>query len=188
MGQARHKTNADRIAGDANDWNGRCCALRGKCDRCARSDQDIDVEREKLGDQLRDPLRFSLRVAFLEHQVASDNVSLVGQTLTQSRDTPVGAAGTDPDVADIACCCARAASGRPAAVPPRSMMKSRRLIASPVAQGKTSYQVKLARWKGTPDPPDVRKGAKSDIDRPPTEASPTRRLISRSVCQEPTFG
>ena len=30
-------------------------------------------------------------------------------------------------------------------------MKSRRLIASPMAQGKISYQVKLAQRKGTPD-------------------------------------
>jgi hypothetical protein len=45
-------------------------------------------------------------------------------------------------------------------------MKSRRLIASPVAQGKTSYQVKLARWKGTPNPPDVRKGSKGEILAP----------------------
>src|ERR1700730_2109517 len=95
MSQAGHKTNADRIAGDANDWNRRCCALRGKCDLGARSDQYIDAERENLGDQLRDPLRFSLRVAFLEQQVASDNVSPVGQTLTPSPDTPVRPAGTD---------------------------------------------------------------------------------------------
>src|SRR6478672_1702370 len=29
---------------------------------------------------------------------------------------------------------------------------------------------------------------RADFDRPPMEASPMRRLISRPVCQEPTFG
>jgi hypothetical protein len=43
------------------------------------------------------------------------------------------------------------------------MMKSRRLIASPMAQGKTSYQVKLAQRKGTPDAPDVRKGSTAEV-------------------------
>ena len=44
-------------------------------------------------------------------------------------------------------CCARAASGHTAA-PPSSVMNSRRLIASPEAQDKASYRLKLAHRKG----------------------------------------
>jgi hypothetical protein len=44
--------------------------------------------------------------------------------------------------------CAPAASGHVAAAPPKSVMNSRRLIASPEVQDKASYRLKLALWKG----------------------------------------
>jgi hypothetical protein len=45
-------------------------------------------------------------------------------------------------------CCARTASGHVIAVPPRSVMKSRRLIAASEAQDKASYRLKTALGKG----------------------------------------
>ena len=54
-------------------------------------------------------------------------------------------------------CCARAASGQAVATPPR--MNSRRLIASPEAEDKASYRLRLASRKGA----DVRFGSKADI-------------------------
>src|SRR5262245_43346635 len=45
-------------------------------------------------------------------------------------------------------CCARTTSGHATAAPPKSVMNSRRLIASSEAQDKASYSPKLAYWKG----------------------------------------
>jgi hypothetical protein len=44
----------------------------------------------------------------------------------------------------------RAGSKRPrgSSAPPKSVMNSRRLIASPEVQDKASYRLKLALWKG----------------------------------------
>src|SRR5215475_14054079 len=65
-------------------------------------------------------------------------------------------------------CCARTASGHPAAVPPRSVMNSRRRIASPKAPDKASYRLKLAHFKrplpmsALPPKADM-CGARSDV-------------------------
>ena len=45
------------------------------------------------------------------------------------------------------CCCACVASGQVAAAPPKSVMNSRRLIASPEAQDTASYRLKPALGK-----------------------------------------
>src|SRR5262249_31869940 len=57
-------------------------------------------------------------------------------------------------------CCARAANGQAAATPPRRVMTSRRRIASPGAQDKASYRLRLAHRK---EPTDVRFGSKADM-------------------------
>src|SRR5258706_10256642 len=53
-----------------------------------------------------------------------------------------------PMVGSFPACCASAASGHAAAAPPNSVMKSRRLIASPEPQDEASYLLNLAHWKG----------------------------------------
>src|ERR1700688_1029710 len=68
------------------------------------------------------------------------------------------------------------------------MMKSRRLIASPMAQGKTSYQVKLAQRKGTPDAPDVRKGSKGDLTAPKSNFRSTPKCGLNSDIAGGPFG
>ena len=45
-------------------------------------------------------------------------------------------------------CCARAAAGHAAAAPPRNVMNSRRLIASPEAKDKASYWLKPGFCRG----------------------------------------
>jgi hypothetical protein len=73
--------------------------LRGAGDRGAGRYQYIDVEREQFGDKCRDTLRVSVGVALFEHNVASDDISTVGQTLAQSHTITVGRASADPDIA-----------------------------------------------------------------------------------------
>src|SRR5258706_14920829 len=53
-----------------------------------------------------------------------------------------------PMVGSFPACCASAASGHAAVAPPNSVMKSRRLIASPGPQDEASYLLNLAHWKG----------------------------------------
>ena len=60
-------------------------------------------------------------------------------------------------------CCARAASDHAAGAPPSIVMNSRRLIASPEAQDKASYRLRLAHWKGS----GVRSSDASDGSNPP---------------------
>src|SRR5262249_16006289 len=60
----------------------------------------------------------------------------------------------------IAGCCARAAIGQ-AVAPPRILMNSRRLIASPQGLGRSSYQPASILWKGS-GTSDVRFGSEAD--------------------------
>src|SRR5262245_62405670 len=61
-------------------------------------------------------------------------------------------------------CCARAPSGHTAAATPSNVMNSRRLIASPRGQDRTSYRLKLAHWKRSGvTAANVRFGSKADI-------------------------
>ena len=57
-------------------------------------------------------------------------------------------------------CCARAESGHAVAVPPRSLMNSRRVIASPEACDKAIVAVQTRPGKGQTD---VRFGSKADM-------------------------
>src|SRR5262245_22055606 len=60
-------------------------------------------------------------------------------------------------------CCATAVSGQIAVEPAITFMKSRRLIASPEAQDKALYQLKVGHCKGGRVGSDVRFGSKADI-------------------------
>src|SRR5690348_17205 len=51
-------------------------------------------------------------------------------------------------ITGIAACCARAENGHVAAAPPTRLMNSRRLIAAPDVQDKTSYRLKATLGKG----------------------------------------
>jgi hypothetical protein len=52
-------------------------------------------------------------------------------------------------IGGFADCCARVLSGQPATAPPRSVMNSRRLIASPGARDVLSKS-NIVGWRGTP--------------------------------------
>jgi len=56
-------------------------------------------------------------------------------------------------ITGLAACCARTENGHVTAVQPKSVMNSRRLIASPEAQDKASHRTKLAYWKGLVERP-----------------------------------
>src|SRR5262245_52372763 len=60
-------------------------------------------------------------------------------------------------------CCARAMAGQATPLTPISLMKSRRLIASPEARDKALYQLKVAHCKGGRVGSDVRFGSKAGI-------------------------
>ena len=47
--------------------------------RSARRDQHVDAHRQKLGDQRRYPFFLSVGVAFIEHKITAENISLIGK-------------------------------------------------------------------------------------------------------------
>lgn len=101
--------------------------MSGAADLCARRHKNIYIEREKRDDERRHALGTSVGVSFFERKIASDNVSLVFQSLTQSSVAHLGPASTNRDIANlrIAGRCARAGSGH-TTMPRRTVMSSRR--------------------------------------------------------------
>src|ERR1019366_4383977 len=72
---------------------------RNEAGGCADRDQKIDLEREKLSDERRDFVDISLCVSLFENEVLSDQVSFVGQPLTESSAACLaGALRTEKDV------------------------------------------------------------------------------------------
>jgi len=75
--------------------------LSGTADLCARRHKNIYIEREKRDDERRHALGTSVGVSFFERKIASDNVSLVFQSLTQSSVAHLGPASTNRDIANL---------------------------------------------------------------------------------------
>jgi hypothetical protein len=75
--------------------------LSGTADLCALRHKNINIEREKLDNERRHALGASVCVSLFERKIASDNVALVLQSLTQSSVAHLGPASTDRDVANL---------------------------------------------------------------------------------------
>ena len=75
--------------------------LRRDARNGANSDQDIDIKREQFRDEPGDAIPVSVGVTLFKDEVATDLISPVHQTLTQSSIAHVGAvAGADEDITD----------------------------------------------------------------------------------------
>ena len=125
--------------------------MSGTADLCARRHKNIYIEREKRDDERRHALGTSVGVSFFERKIASDNVSLVFQSLTQSSVAHLGPASTNRDIANlrIAGRCARAGSGH-TTMPRRTVMSSRRRISAP--RSKLHGSVRTKRLERGPEP------------------------------------
>jgi len=97
--QACHEATSNRITRYCHDWHGRGCALCDKGNRSARSDQDVDLEREQLGDNSGQALCISVRIALLEDEVLPYDIAVIGKTSAQAGIADAGAARPDLDVA-----------------------------------------------------------------------------------------
>ena len=69
--------------------------MSGTADLCARRHKNIYIEREKRDDERRHALGTSVGVSFFERKIASDNVSLVFQSLTESSVAHLGPTSTN---------------------------------------------------------------------------------------------
>jgi hypothetical protein len=61
----------------------------------------FDAHRQKLGDQRRYPFFLSVGVAFIEHKITAENISLIGKRFPYAAEDDGFVFGrTDPDNAD----------------------------------------------------------------------------------------
>jgi hypothetical protein len=104
-------------------------------------DDHIDLETSQIRNERRKPIIVAIRPAVLDDKIPSVLIA----EIAQARAKGFWAFGQTSAVADprnpirktfADGCCARAANGHAAAALPRSVMNSRRLIASPEAQDK----------------------------------------------------
>ena len=108
----------------------------------SRRDDDIDLEPDELGRDLGIALAAPLRPAILDRDGAALDPTEFAQSLHKSGGPWACAAGVpapkNPMVGSLPGCCARAASGHAAAVPPRRAMNSRRFNRSSSFAGPTN--------------------------------------------------
>ena len=135
-GKAGDKAKLDRVAGGREDDRDRWCRCFG-CKRSARpaGTGHLSTTRSAISRRQGGSVRPLHPVVFDRHVVTFDVAGFV-EALAKRRHKGALASDltlesrTNPTTGSAGCC-ARAASGQAAAIPPRSVMNSRRFIRSP---------------------------------------------------------
>src|SRR5262249_49226723 len=128
--EAGDETELDRVIASDEDNGDRCgCRLGGECRRVTSRRGDYgNLSTNQFGCKLRQPIVLALRPAVFDHYVLALHIADLLQALPKFAQTVCQLSGdlwSRSPITGIAGCCARAASGQAAAVPPNRAMNSR---------------------------------------------------------------